>query len=210
MITCTVPILPQFPKNWELAPPFSTLVSYQENANYWCTYLPEKKTLYFNYTRCVMDHNEPFNQFQKKLEALIEEHNPEKLIIDLRMNTGGSSAILNPFINSLKKSYLNKPSSLFVLIGRSTMSSAVLNAVDLKKKTNATFIGEETGGNVNHYGEIKSAELPSLGVKVIYSTKYWSLWKDYEGGLKPDHEVRYFFSDFQQSTDPALELIWME
>ena len=43
---------------------------------------------------------------------------PEKLIIDLRNNSGGNSAILKPFLEKLKTNYLNKKGSLYILIGK--------------------------------------------------------------------------------------------
>ncbi|MBK6643252.1 MAG: hypothetical protein IPG39_19440 [Bacteroidetes bacterium] len=36
---------------------------------------------------------------------------------------------------------------VFVLIGRKTYSSAIINVMDFKKYSNVTLIGEETAGN---------------------------------------------------------------
>ena len=42
--------------------------------------------------------------------------------------------------------------------------------------TEAIFIGEPTGGRPNHFGEVKSFNLPNSGLSVRYSTKYFRFW----------------------------------
>jgi len=85
-----------------------------------------------------------------------------------------------------------------------------MNAIELKKSTNATFVGEQTGGNINHYGEIKSFILPYSKTKVIYSTKYWENWKNHDGSFKPDIETTYSLTDFLMSNDKAFEVIMLK
>lgn len=83
----------------------------------------------------------------------------------------------------------------------------MMNAIELKQTTNATFVGEPTGGNINHFGEIKSFTLPNTKTRVSYSTKYWENWKDHSGALKPDIAAGNSIFDFMKSIDPAMEII---
>jgi translation elongation factor P/translation initiation factor 5A len=94
----------------------------------------------------------------------------------LRNNSGGDSSILNPFLDKLKKNYLNKKDSSYVFIGRNTFSSALMNAVNLKINYRSILIGESTSANVNHYGETDGFRLPNSKIIVGYSTKYWENW----------------------------------
>jgi len=64
-----------------------------------------------------------------------------------------------------------------VLIGPGVFSSALMNAVDLKRNTSALFVGRMTGGNINHYGELRSMFLPYTRIRVTCSTKWWENWK---------------------------------
>jgi C-terminal processing protease CtpA/Prc len=115
---------------------------------------------------------------------------------------------LSPFIEKIKDSYLNQGGQFFVLIGKQTFSSAVMNAVDLKKKSNAILIGEPTSGNINHYGEVRGVNLPKSKVVIAYSTKYWERWKDKKGPLKPEVNIKYSIKNYVQGKDEALMQIF--
>ena len=82
-----------------------------------------------------------------------------------------------------------------------------MNAIELKRTTNATFVGEPTGGNINHFGEIKSFELPNLNMRVTYSTKYWENWIGHNGALMPDVPVMHSLANFLNNNDEALDYI---
>jgi C-terminal processing protease CtpA/Prc len=96
--------------------------------------------------------SQSFSAFNKELWDFIGENDVDKIVLDIRQNRGGISYILNPFIREIKKSAFNHPDQFYVIIGKDTYSSAVLNAISLKTGTNAYFVGEATGGEPNHYG----------------------------------------------------------
>lgn len=170
-------------------------------------YNKEKNLIYFSYINCKEDANNPFEQFNKELFNAIKINNPDKLVLDLRYNGGGNSKILEPFLTQLKESYLNKRGKLYVLIGKMTFSSALLNAIDLKQNFNATLIGEPTAGSINHYGETRSFDLPNTKARVVYSTKYFEQWKGHDGALNPDIIVTYSLENFIKGKDEALEIV---
>jgi len=187
--------------------PTSDLLRYSNNDNYWYKLIDNSKILYFNYQDCSEQDNKPFEPFINELFSVIETKKPQKIIIDLRNNSGGNSAILDPFLNKLSKSYLNKNGSLYVLIGKNTFSSALMNAVDLKRNYKSILVGQPTSGNVNHYGETRGFRLPNSKIIVGYSTKYWEIWKGYNGALKPDIEVKYSIKNFKENIDEAIEYV---
>jgi len=193
--------------NWKYAEPYKQILAYSNYSNYWFQYNEDNKILYFNYRSCAESKNESFAAFNKRLFEVINEKKPTKLILDLRFNGGGNSAILNPFIKLIKTSFLNNGKSFFVLIGQKVMSSSIMNAIELKRTTNATFVGEPTGGNINHFGEIKSFELPNLNMRVTYSTKYWENWIGHNGALMPDVPVMHSLANFLNNNDEALDYI---
>ena len=190
--------------NIKLALGNSPLLSKKKTGNYWFEYVPSQKLIYFNYTKCREEENNPFSKFNDELFATIKEYQPEKIVLDLRFNSGGNSGILDQFIEQIKQSYLNQKGKFFVLIGRTTFSSAIMNAVELKRNSNATFIGEATSGNINHYGEVRGFALPKSKIVVAYSTKYWENWKGKKGPLKPDTSVAYSIKNYMAGKDEAL------
>jgi len=187
---------------------FRSLLSYKQNLNYWFDYHKENETIYFKYAKCQEDQTYPFEKFSNDFFNEVKAKNPKKVIIDLRDNSGGNSGILTPFITQLQSSYLNKKGKLFVLIGKSTFSSALMNAVRLKRTTQAKLIGQTTSGNINHYGEVRGFDLPKTKISVTYSTKYWENWKGKNGPLVPDHEIFYSIENFKNGVDEALEYVY--
>ncbi|WP_293943811.1 MULTISPECIES: hypothetical protein [unclassified Sphingobacterium] len=186
------------------------LLSKKKKGNYWLEYDTEHKILYFNYNKCREESALPFDQFNNELFTLIDAERPDKIVLDLRYNNGGNSGILTPFIERIKNSYLNRKDSFFVLIGKNTFSSAVMNGVELKKNSNATFIGEETSGSINHYGEVRGFNLPKSDIVIAYSTKYWEVWKGKKGPLKPDIKINYTIENYMEGKDEALMRIWSQ
>jgi hypothetical protein len=130
----------------------------------------------------------------------------EKLIFDLRWNSGGVSDPGSEFVDELAKlEAINQRGKIFVLIGRRTFSSALLNAADFKEHTQAILVGEPTSGNASHFGEVRTFELPHTHINVYYSTKYFRRDGGNEGALVPDIAAAQTFKDFVNGIDPAIE-----
>jgi hypothetical protein len=171
-------------------------------------YLDGSRTLYFAYNSCRNLPERPFTAFTAGLWDAMRTNPVERLVIDLRNNGGGDSSILDPFIGELAASKpFNRKGRLFVIVGRRTFSSAILNALDIKKKTEAVFYGEPTGGKPNHYGEVQTLTLPHLGLKVSYSTKYFQYVEGDDLSLTPDVLVEPSLDDYLALRDPVLEAI---
>lgn len=180
------------------------LLSQKGKENYWYVYDHGSGTLYFNYSKCQEEDVHPFPVFNDALFASIVENKPQRLIIDLRYNSGGNSAVLSPFIERIKQSYLNSKGKLFVLIGKQTFSSALMNAVELKRGTSAILLGEATSGSVNHYGEVRGFRLPHTKIVIGYSTRYWENWKGHDGPLMPDVSITYSVKNYSNGIDEAI------
>jgi hypothetical protein len=95
-----------------------------------------------------------------------------------------------------------------VLIGPRTFSSAVLNAIQFRQRTAAILVGEPTGGEPNHYGEVKSFTLPNSGLSVYYSTRrFVYIEGDASSALEPDRVVPLMAADLLAGRDPVLEAV---
>jgi hypothetical protein len=180
------------------------LLSKKGKGNYWYSYDAVSGTLYFNYNNCQEQDGHPFSAFNDELFAAIDKNKPKRLVVDLRYNGGGNSGILDPFKDRIQQSYLNSKGKLFVLIGKQTFSSALMNAVELKRTTNATLVGEPTSGSVNHYGEVRGFRLPHTKIVIGYSTRYWENWKGHNGPLMPDAAITYSVKNYSKGIDEAM------
>lgn len=95
--------------------------------------------------------------------------------------------------------------ALYTLIGENTFSSALMNAVQLKR-IGATLVGRPSGGSVNHYGELQSAELEGLPLVVYYSTQRFVMDASYgDGSLLPDITVPFLFENYMSGRDADVE-----
>lgn len=192
-----------------MASQYETILPYRERGkDYWYVYDSARNLIYFNFVRCIDDENHPFPQFNEELFSKIKQVHPGKVIVDLRFNSGGNSGVLEPFIDSIKHSYLNKKGDFYVLIGKSTFSSSLMNAIECKRYTNAILVGQMTSGNINHYGEVRGFRLPNTKIVIGYSTRYWENWKGKKGALMPDKAITYSSNNFINNKDEALEYIY--
>ncbi len=174
---------------------------------YWFEYLPETETLYFQYNECNDNPDYPFSAFNNDLFAFIDSHRIARIIVDLRRNGGGSDSILDPFIHEIRqRETLNQPERLFVLIGRYTFSSAVINAADLRTRTRATLVGESTGGRVNGPGPANTFTLPNSGLLIVYATGFVEPYpKIGESPMEPDVLIEETINAWRTGVDSALD-----
>lgn len=176
---------------------------------YWFKYIDTCKIIYFKYNSCRDMLQTDVFTFCKNLIHFIKEHDVETLIIDLRNNFGGNSILLDPFIYDIRNCHkINKKGNLFVIIGRETFSSALLNAYSLKENTCAIFLGEPTGGKPNCYGEVQRLTLKNSGLTVCYSTEYYKIIEDdVLPSFFPDANIALTIQNYVNNEDPCFEYI---
>jgi hypothetical protein len=177
---------------------------------YWYTFDQERGLMYVQYNVCREDPEYPMSEFAEDVLSRIDGGTPDQVVIDLRRNSGGDSRVLQPLIDGLVSRHRSGAAyRLSVVIGRDTFSSAVLNAIALKQEAGAIFVGEPSGGRPNHYGEIRTFELPNLGRTVQYSTKYFDHYDAADGGdpsaLMPDIPAPPSFPAYVQGRDPVMD-----
>lgn len=155
---------------------FNPLYTQNTTQNYWYTYIDSTRTLYFAYNACQDAAGRPFSSFSQELLGVFDTKPVDRLIIDLRNNPGGNSAVINPFLSGLqaRQSRFASGTKKIVIIGRRSASSAMLNAISLKAQPYTVLIGEPTGGKPNSYGDTQNLTLPNAGAIISYSTKYFS------------------------------------
>lgn len=173
--------------------------------NYWYQYIAEKKSLYIQYRSCFEIPERPFAKFQENVLEELHSSKPERVIIDVRSNSGGSIKVFLPLIKVLARDSVRKAAKVSVLTGRRTFSAAIWNTFEMKNQLNATLIGEETGGDLNHPGAVVSFTLKHSKIKVYYSNYDFYLDATVKGGILPDIYVRHYWADYKKGLDADLE-----
>lgn len=168
--------------------------------------------IYLRYDDCRMDAMGLFGEVLNELKR----SSVERLIIDIRGNSGGISIPGSRFARQLSGIIgLDDPGDIFVLIGPGTFSSGMMFAVDLMDNTNAFFAGQPLAERPNSWGEVKQFQLPNSGLYVGHSTRFFrygrgkDLRLDADGVLVPDEEfvIARTFEQYRLGIDPVVEQV---
>ncbi|OON90272.1 MAG: hypothetical protein ATN32_00555 [Candidatus Epulonipiscium fishelsonii] len=179
----------------------------KKNYYYWANPL-RNQTFFIQYNICRENPQFPMDEFAKTIKQELKKNKYKKIIIDLRYNTGGNSEVISPLLKMLKDQQNIQKFKVYTLIGSSTFSSAVLNTWDTKTILNSTLVGTPTGGNINHFGEVRSVQLTSLPLVMNYSTKYFNIVPNYtKGAIYPDVKVNQLLEDYNNGIDSPVEWI---
>ena len=180
------------------------------NEAYWYQYIPEHKTMYVCLLKMEPKTPGDFERFYRELLKEFDIKGAEKLVLDIR-NNGGGDHYEKPLLKGvIARTDLDRHDRLFVIIGRGTVSASQHFATQFRMYTNATFIGENTGGRPNHYGAQRFFELPNSHLPVRTSIVYHQDETDWEMAdcTRPDFYTFLSSTDFLKSRDPSLELIF--
>ena len=178
---------------------------------YWYEYLADAHLLYIQYNRCRNNPKKSFKRFVQALFRFVDGRNisrkVDRVIVDLRFNTGGDSSVIDPLIEGFhKRSQLSDKGRLYMLIGRGTFSSGMMAAVRFRQDLDAILIGEGSGSPPNEYGEVESFILPNSRIQIEYTTKFFRLVEDSDPPtLEPDLPVQLSMADLLSGRDQVFE-----
>lgn len=130
--------------------------------NYWLIYLPDSRALYVNYSRCAERPGDPMGSFIAMVTRAIADHDPLRVIVDLRYNAGGNDELAHRLMVRLVNTpVFAAPGGAIVLTGRQTAGSAVYHAAYLKRMANAFVIGEAAGDGLAYRPAAHTVTLPN-------------------------------------------------
>jgi hypothetical protein len=171
-------------------------------------YLADSRSLYVCYRRCAEDPNRPMSGFIAEVLQVIDSRPVDRFIFDVRLNSGGNSNVAGPFIEAIaRKTQEKKIGRTYVITGRETFSSAILNACAFQQATSALVAGEPMGDKPNHLGEVRALLLPNAGLTVYYSTSRFQTMAGDPPTLPLDLPVSLSSQDYFSGRDPVLEAI---
>lgn len=182
---------------------------YRQRSNelMWTTALPEAQTVYLNLK--VYPDGDTFKRVSNEMFKLIDSSVAKRLVIDVRQSYGGDflkfrSHILRELKN---RDAFRKQNSLFIVIGRSTVSAAMVNAIETRDEMKAILVGEPSGSKPNNYSENDEMTLPNSRLKVSYSTRYYKFQEKDSPALMPDKLIEPVWELYTAGRDAALEWI---
>ena len=162
-----------------------------------------ENTLLFQYNRCTNEGHtkEELEDFKNQLLEIAKES--DKIVIDLRQNSGGNTGIMADLFPRLPED-----KKIYVAMGRKTFSSAIHHLLYLKNNKNGILIGENAGQRPNRFGDNKKIVLPNSKITISCSYKYFELLPGQDiDVIEPDIKIPVTIEDYKNSTDPLNQWI---
>jgi hypothetical protein len=193
----------------------------QRGRPFWYYADPRHHAIVLQINEGVLDPAHPYD-FEKDeytpyiagMFDLIEKQHIDRLIIDLRHNSGGDSRMYDPLVRGIIRSRaLDLPGHTLVLTSRLTESAAVAWCARLEGETSALFLGELTASPPNYYNDPagfrrESFHIPGtpINYRIARVLDVWSAAStDDRLGMAPDFPVGMTWADFASGRDPILE-----
>lgn len=182
----------------------------QLERRYILKYLENHNTLYVRYSQVLDDTSESIQRFFKRVFDSVENKKVDKLVLDVRLNSGGNNYNNKQVIKGIiEQRKINKKGKFFVILGRRTFSAAQNLVNELDNYTEAIFVGEPTAENINFFGDSKRLILPKSKLRTYLSFAWWQDKPQWENrdAMAPDIPVSISFEEYHKNQDPVLEKI---
>ncbi len=191
-------------EHWSRPYPQPPLSERHVGEPFWCVNLAEERTVYCNFRAY-----DGLGSRAAEMVKMVQTAAPEKLVIDLRDNGGGDYTegerhVIRPIQRMVS---INRQGHLFVLVGPSTFSAAMNNAVQFRSMTAAILVGDTIGEKPNSYQEPRELTLPNSHLTVRYSTEWYAFLKNGPNVVEPDIRIVPSWAQYAAGKDPVLEYV---
>jgi hypothetical protein len=186
------------------APPTPPAYRSRPDDRYWSEFHDGCRTAYLKYDAFVDPVG--FPRFADAFWDEIERRDVRYVIVDLRDNGGGVSAVFSRFYERLAAhDGIGRTGHLYVLVNRRTFSSAVDCAAILRRDHHALLAGEEMGGDPNACGDRRQFRLPNSRALIGFSTRTFAIWPDTRPPFAIDLPIQVSARAYLTGGDPALD-----
>ena len=178
---------------------------HDQDETLWWTFLEDSGTLFIQFNAVRGDATEVISEIRERAQ----DGDVERVVIDLRHNSGGDNTTLSPLELALRDPAIDRPGKFFAIIGRVTFSAAANFATDLEGATSVTFAGEDMGGSPNLFGDTRPVTLADSGQTLRMAARYWerSTPGDTRITIEPEIRAELTADDYFAGRDPVLEAI---
>ncbi|MEO1136634.1 MAG: hypothetical protein AAFW68_08500 [Pseudomonadota bacterium] len=189
---------------WKTARQGRPPVFRQPRTSYW-RMSEMDEVLYVQLLEIRNEENQTLREFGKSVAVRLSAMDRPKLVLDLRLTTGGDGLLNADFVAELAALKL-AVEDFSVLIGRATHSAAIMLLSRLEQETQARFVGAPAGDRPNHHGETNIFVTPNSQLPIIYASEYYqtSFAGDDRKFHAPAIRVQYNFEHYKKGEDPVL------
>lgn len=187
------------------SPPFYLA---RPDANVWHDYLASGAVLYVQINRVRDQDGMSLSQYLADAVSEAEARKVRHAVVDLRFNSGGDYTQTADFTEQLPAA-IPPDGKLFVLVGGTTFSAAIVTAARLKYFAGGRgiLVGEPMGDRTQFWGEGGSQSMPHSKLSIRYASAY----HDWENGcslaqIRTCFFLNYIFGTPSGSLEPAVPL----
>lgn len=179
-----------------------------EDQPFWFSILPAQHALYFQFNLVLQIGGESLDDFTQRLSVALASPEVDRVVIDMRNNTGGDNTLLRNLLVTLIRSKENHRGGIYVLTGPTTFSAAQNFVNRLGNYADVVFVGAPTAENVNFFGDPVAILLPHSHLLAAVSALWWQDEdpRDKRTATFPELAVTGSFADYLAGKDPALDL----
>lgn len=172
--------------------------------SYWSRYLPADRILYLQFNRSGnAPSGESLAEFGRRTVAEIQTMAVSKIVVDVRLNTGGDLSIGRPFINQLGAFAKEHKIKVYVITGRATFSAGIYHAMQLRQFADAILVGEPIGDILEIWSEGGNLLTPNSKLSLHFADRLHS----YSNLVRPEFD-QYLVKDTDLSiTNPGLDIL---
>lgn len=177
---------------------------------HWDRLLPEQDAVYVQLYNVHDEQDESLPEYGKRLRRLLAEVDPANLILDMRHNTGGATALYPELLRTIVGFSQRPGKQVYVIIGRATYSAAANLITDLERLADPIFLGEPSGQCCNFAGDPSPVLLPYSRVSGAVSAVRWNLSGNvFEGRseISPEVPVQLTARAYFAGEDPVVAAI---
>lgn len=190
---------------------------------YWSQYLPNGRLFYVQFNRSGnAPGGDSLAEFGKHVLNELQSNAVNKIVVDVRFNTGGDLSIGRPFIERLAAFANDRKIKVYVITGRATFSAGIYHAMQLRQYANAILVGEPVGDVLEIWSEGGNLVTPNSRLSLHYADRLHSysplerpefrqfLVTDTDLSITnplPDIRVRMSAAEYFAGRDPALEAV---
>jgi hypothetical protein len=179
--------------------------------NLWEVALPEHDALYVQMNQVQGDSTESLPDFGKRLWQVLESQKPKNLILDVRLNGGGTTQQYPELLRTIVAFKRNADRRLYVLIGRNTYSATANLITDLERLADPVFVGEASAECCSLHGDAAEVVLPYTGIAGRVTGVKWNLSREVFDGrreMSPQVPVQLTARAYFAGEDPVLAAVF--
>ena len=169
--------------------------------------VPGRGAHYVQFNQVRDGKEESLSAFGTRLNSVIRASKPKSIILDMRLNAGGSTALYPNLLRTMIGYSLDPENQIYVLISRGTASAAANFITELERLGNPIFVGEPPSECCNLNGDATQFFLPYSKIGATVSAVKWNLSHPYDARreISPDIPVQITAKDYFSGRDTVLE-----